>query len=401
MTRMTIAFALSLFVSVGAAMPGWMTALGAPDVAYGNPSPHESGVRRIPPAIDENQPAQTAGMTVWQTPLAQLQGIITPNGLHYGVHHNGIPEIDPGKHRLMIHGLVKQPLKFDLERLLRYPLATRIQFLECAGNTAVNAAPMAMDHSCQDLYGQASCSEWVGVPLSWLLNEAGVKDNATWVIAEGADGGSHVRSVPLSAAMKDGMVALYQNGERLRPSQGYPMRLFMPGWEGNVSVKWLHRLELTDAPAYSKDESGLYTQVMANGQIQRFAFTMEVKSVITRPSGKMALPETKGFYEISGLAWSGDGRIAKVEVSADGGKSWAAAQLHGPVLERAFTRFTIPWFWNGEKRILLSRATDEKGRVQPTRDQWKKRYAAHSFNHYNAIQAWKVNRNGRVENVYA
>jgi sulfane dehydrogenase subunit SoxC len=281
-------------------------------------------------------------------------------------------------------------------------MVSRIRFLECAGNTAVNAvSPLVEDHSCQELFGQASCSDWAGVPLSHLLNEAGLKDGAAWIVAEGADGGSLTRSLPLDAVMKDAIVALYQNGERLRPSQGYPMRLFMPGWEGNLNVKWLHRLEVAASPAYSKDESGLYTQVLADGRIQRFAFAMDVKSVITHPSGGMVLPEPKGFYEISGLAWSGHGRIARVDVSADGGKSWAQATLHDPVLDRAFTRFSIPWRWTGASTLLLSRATDEHGRVQPARKQWRNRYAAHSFNHYNAIQAWRVNRNGRVENAYA
>jgi sulfane dehydrogenase subunit SoxC len=179
------------------------------------------------------------------------------------------------------------------------------------------------------------------------------------------------------------------------------MRLFMPGWEGNVNVKWLHRLEVVDTPAYTKDESGLYTQVLKSGQIERFAFHMEVKSVITHPSGQQVLPQAQGFYEISGLAWSGRGRIAKVEVSADGGKTWALAQLHGPVPDRAFTRFSIPWQWQGKKSVLMSRATDELGHVQPTRSAWKSRYAAHSFNHYNAIQAWEVGKDGRVENTYA
>ena len=221
------------------------------------------------------------------------------------------------------------------------------------------------------------------------------------VIAEGADAGSHARSLPLQALRQHGMLALYQNGERLRPSQGYPMRLFVPGWEGNANVKWLHRLEFSDIPAHTKDESGLYTQVLSDGRIQRFALTMEVKSVITRPSGQQTLPSPRGRYEIEGLAWSGRGRIAQVEVSVDGGRSWTAAALHGPVLDRSFTRFTLPWQWQGQKAVLMSRATDEQGHTQPTRSTWKGRYAAHSFNHYNAIQAWAVDRDGRVENCYA
>lgn len=200
--------------------------------------------------------------------------------------------------------------------------------------------------------------------------------------------------------MDDAFIALYQNGERLRPSQGYPMRLFVPGWEGNTHVKWLHRLEVTDKPAYSKDESGLYSDILADGKIQRFSFHMDVKSVITHPSGRQVLPEKRGFYEISGLAWSGYGKIKQVEVSADGGKTWAMAQLEGPILAKSLTRFTIPWQWTGKASTLLSRATDELGRIQPSREQWRTKYASYSFNHYNAIQAWHISNDGKVENSY-
>ncbi|MBK9572110.1 MAG: sulfite dehydrogenase [Rhodoferax sp.] len=383
---------------LAARMPDSMKTLGGADQAYGQPAAHEQAVLRV---AHPTAP-QTAGFAIWRTPLQQQRGIITPSGLHFSVHHNGLPDIAPQRHELMIHGLVKRPLRFDLERLMRYPMVSRIHFLECAGNSAANAlSPTARNETLGDLAGEVSCSEWTGVPLSYLFNEAGLQNSAKWVVAEGADGGSHARSLPLSALLKDGMLALYQNGERLRPSQGYPMRLFMPGWEGNVSVKWLHRLEVTDQPAYTKDESGLYTQILSNGQIERFAFHMDVKSVITHPSGLQTMPEPKGFYEIAGLAWSGHGRIAKVEVSTDGGASWAQAQLHGPVLDRAFTRFTLPWQWDGKKATLMSRATDELGRSQPTRADWKRRYAMQSFHHYNAMQAWRVGSDGRVENVYA
>ncbi|MDD2179745.1 sulfite dehydrogenase [Acidovorax sp. D2M1] len=375
-------------------LPEPMARPGGADLAYGLPAPEEAHVER---AL-----SMTAGFPVWRTPLQRQRGVITPSGLHFAVHHNGVPEIDPRRHVLLLHGLVNQPLRFDLERLLRYPMVSRVHFLECAGNSAANAlSPTALDQTLGEIAGEVSCSEWTGVPLSYLLREAGLKDTAQWVVAEGADGGSHSRSLPLKALLEDGMVALFQNGERLRPSQGYPMRLFMPGWEGNVNIKWLHRLEVTDAPAYTKDESGLYTQVLADGGIERFAFHMEVKSVITHPSGQQRLHEPHGFYEISGLAWSGRGRIARVDVSVDGGRSWTPAQLHAPVLDRAFTRFTLPWQWRGHRAELMSRATDEQGRTQPLRSEWKRRYAMHSFNHYNAVQAWRVQVDGRVENLYA
>ncbi|OGB25311.1 MAG: sulfite dehydrogenase [Burkholderiales bacterium RIFCSPLOWO2_02_FULL_57_36] len=383
---------------IGAQLPAWMKTAGGADVAYGMPSPHEKLVVR---KAKEDAP-QNAGFAVWHTPIETQRGIVTPSGLHFSVHHNGIPDIDPQRHQLIIHGLVERPLRFDMERLLRYPMISNIQFLECSGNTAANAmSPFARDDSCQDLFGQVSCAEWTGIPLSTLLREAGVKSSAKWVIAEGADGGSHTRSLPLSKLMDDAIIAIYQNGERLRASQGYPMRLFVPGWEGNVNVKWLHRLEVTDGPAHTKDESGLYSEVLSNGDIERFTFHMDVKSVITHPSGNQVLPEAKGFYEISGLAWSGYGKIRKVEVSADNGKTWAGARLHGPVLDKALTRFSIPWRWDGSSTTLLSRATDEHGRTQLNRNQWKRKYAMHSFNHYNAVQAWKINRNGKVENTYA
>ena len=376
--------------------PIWQRTRGQSDLPYGQPAAQEAHVQRH---LWDSTP-ETAGFAGWHSPIQHLRGTITPNGLHFAVHHNGIPAIDPQRHQLIIHGLVERPLSFDLARLLRYPLVSAIRFIECAGNTAANAlSPTAMDADAQLLSGQVSCAEWTGIPLRILLAEAGVKPSARWVIVEGADGGSHARSLPLEKLMDDAILALYQNGERLRPSQGYPMRLLVPGWEGNVNVKWLHRLEVTDQPAHTKDESGLYTRVLADGSLLQFAPTMEVKSIITQPSGQQLLPEP-GFYEISGLAWSGRGSIRKVEVSADGGRSWAEAQLQSPVLDKAFTRFSIPWHWTGGRHLLMSRAEDSQGHQQLTRKAWKAQYARHSFNHYNAIQVWRVNRNGRVENHY-
>jgi sulfane dehydrogenase subunit SoxC len=382
---------------IGKDLPNWMTSPGQADVAYGRPAAYEHHIRRH---LAGSEP-ETSLFSVWHTPIENQRGIITPSGLHFSVHHNGVPDIDPEKHQLMIHGLVEKPLKFDLEALMRYPMVSNINFLECAGNTAPNAVSLtALDHSCQELSGQVSGSEWAGVPVKYLLQEAGIKPAAKWVIVEGADGGSHARSIPLSKLLDDAIIALYQNGERIRPSQGYPMRLFVPGWEGNVNVKWLHRLEVTDTPAYTKDESGLYSDILDDGRIQRFSFHMEVKSVITHPSGKQVLPEKMGFYEISGLAWSGRGKVKQVDVSADGGKTWAQAKLDGPILNKSLTRFSIPWRWEGKETLLLSRATDEQGNVQPTRELWRDRYASHSFNHYNAIQAWHISREGRVSNTY-
>jgi len=383
--------------NINQSLPAWMKAPGGSDIGYGVPAKYEKHIQRN---RAEHAP-ETSMFSIWHTPIENQRGIITPNGLHFSVSHNGVPDIDPHKHKLMIHGLVDKPLSFDVESLLRYPMVSAVNFLECAGNTAPNAVSLTpLDQSCQELFGQVSGAEWSGVPLKYILQEAGLKPSAKWVIVEGADGGSHSRSIPVSKLLDDAIIALYQNGERLRPSQGYPMRLFVPGWEGNANIKWLHRLEVTDTPAFTKDESGLYSDILDDGKIQRFSFHMDVKSVITHPSGKQVLPEKKGFYEISGLAWSGYGKIKQVEVSADGGKTWAPAHLDLPILSKSLTRFSVPWQWDGRSTVLLSRATDELGRVQPTRQQWREKFASYSFNHYNAIQAWHISSDGIVENSY-
>lgn len=374
-------------------LPGWMTVPGDGDDPYGLPAKTQAEAqRRLSP--------DSPGFEVWRSPLESLRGTITPNGLHFAVHHNGIPDIDPSTHRLLIHGLVQRPLSFDLEALMRYPLISRQTFIECAGNSGVNAAsPFARDLKLGDISGEISASEWTGIPLRFLFAEAGLREGASWVVAEGADAGNHRRSLPLNKLMADGILALYQNGERLRPSQGYPMRIVIPGWEGNTQVKWLHRLEVCDQPAWTKDESGLYTDVLADGRIRAMSLTMEVKSTIVSPSGQQTIAH--GPRQIDGIAWSGRGRITAVDLSADGGQTWAPARLHGPVQPVAFTRFSLPWSWEGEPALLMSRATDETGAVQPTRAEWRSRFASHTFNHYNAIQVWAVSSSGYVENVYA
>lgn len=375
----------------------WMTQPGSDGLAYGLPSPHEAHVtRQAVPYMDES-----VGFAPWHTPIGAQQGIITPNGLHFAVHHNGLPEIDPEVHELIIHGLVDRPLRFTMDELLRYPIVSSIRFLECAGNTAANALSFTpLNFPVDVISGQVSGAEWAGVRVSDLLNETGVKPSGKWVIAEGADAGSLTRSLPLTKLMDDAIIALYQNGERLRPAQGYPVRLFVPGWEGNTNVKWLHRLEVTDVPAFTKDESGLYSEPRSDGMIEHFSFPMGVKSVITHPSGLQTLPEKKGFYEISGLAWSGHGRISRVDLSADEGKTWARADLDQTPMDKALVRFSLPWAWDGKPTTLLSRATDEIGNTQPTRKEWKSHYAAHAHNHYNAIQSWRIKKDGEVENVY-
>jgi sulfane dehydrogenase subunit SoxC len=373
----------------------WMTAPGAPMSDNGAPSSHTAHIRRV--AVG-SQPG-TTGAGVSRTPLEHLDGIITPSRLHFERHHSGIPDIDPGQHRLYISGLVKRPLAFSLDALQRYPLVSRIQFLECSGNSGGMIGPEPRAATCSELHGLVSVSEWGGVPLSVLLDEAGLEADARWVIADGADAAMMSRSVPLKKIMDDAIVAIYQNGEPVRPSNGYPMRLFLPGWEGNMSVKWLRSLRVTREPAMTKDETSKYSDLKDDGRSNLFSFPMGVKSLITSPSPGVHLGP-RGIYQVKGIAWSGSGRIRRVEVSADGGKSWADALLDEHVLPKCVTRFRTAWDWNGGPAVIMSRATDEAGNVQPTRSQVLEGRASNSFYHYNGIQAWSVNGNGELRNVY-
>jgi sulfane dehydrogenase subunit SoxC len=379
------------------AIEPWMKTPGAGFVPYGQPSRFEGKVVR---AISRPANPATQGVGTARTPLHLLDGIITPSGLHFERSHSGIPDIDPDRHRLAIHSLVKRPLVFTVEALSRYPMESRIAFIECAGNSAALNAPKAAPLGVAAIHGLLSCQEWTGVRLATLLDEAGVDPSARWVIAEGADSAAMSRSIPLSKAMGDALVCLYQNGERVRPSNGYPLRLLLPGFEGNMNVKWLRRLKLTASPAMTKDETSKYTVVLKDEKSWQFVFPMEVKSLITRPSPGLLL-KGPGFYEISGLAWSGNGRITQVEVSADGGKSWAPAALSGPSLPMAPVRFRAPWQWNGAPAVLQSRATDESGMVQPTRTQFAAERGLRGIYHYNAVASWAVSAKGEVSNVYA
>jgi sulfane dehydrogenase subunit SoxC len=344
-------------------------------------------------------PGVAPGAGVSFTPLSRLHGRITPNGLHFERHHSGVPAIDPDRHELVIHGSVARPLRFRMEDLLGYPLVTRQLFLECSGNSLLQAAPEPSELPCAVIHGLVSCSEWTGVPLSLLLDEAGAAPDALWAVAEGADAAKMNRSIPLEKLRDDAMLALYQNGERLRPEQGYPIRLLLPGWEGNASVKWLRRLELRAAPVHSRQETARYSDRLPDGTALQFTFEMGVKSVITHPSAGLQLAGPR-LYELSGVAWSGAGRVRRVEVSADGGATWADAELEESVLPRCLTRFRIPWHWEGGKSLLLSRASDETGAVQPSRDAWLARYAPGQIYHCNAIQAWQVSPEGGVRAAY-
>jgi sulfane dehydrogenase subunit SoxC len=378
------------------ALAPWMQFPGAGMSGYGTPSQYESKVTRT---LIQSKPG-TTGSGASRTPIDALDGMITPSGLHFERHHSGVPDIDPARHRLLIHGLVKRPLIFTVDALLRYPMVSRIHFLECSGNSLALYSPTPPALSCGQMHGLVSCSEWTGVPLRMLLEEAGVDPQAQWLLAEGADSAAMSRSVPMAKAMDDAFLALYQNGERLRPENGYPVRLLLPGYEGNMNVKWLRRLKVVPAPIMTKDETSRYTDLQADGTSRMFTYPMEVKSVITRPSPAVTL-RGPGLYEVSGIAWSGGGAIKQVEVSADGGQSWAAAALSAPVLPRALTRFRIAWKWNGAPAVLKSRASDDTGAVQPTRDALIGAQGSNALFHYNAIQAWQVESTGEVKNVYA
>lgn len=376
-------------------LPQSMRQAGKPFSNYGQPSSYEKDVIRW---IAANQDMPGNGVS-W-TPLHELQGTITPNGLHYERHHNGVPDIDPASHELVIDGLVEQALTFDIDTLKRYPQQSRICFIECGGNSNSGWRSTPIQSSAGYTHGLVSNAEWTGVPLRYLLQEASPKAEAKWVIAEAADGASLNVSIPLEKLMDDAILALYQNGERLRPENGYPLRLVLPGWEGIVNVKWLRQLRLTDKPVMSRDETAQYTDLMPGGTARQFSFVMDAKSLITSPSIGMQLADNPGIYQITGLAWSGRGKITRVEVSADGGESWVDAELQGPILDKAFTRFNLPWQWQGQYAVLQSRATDESGYVQPSRDSLVENRGTDGFFHYNAIVSWEVTEEGEINHVY-
>ena len=382
----------------------WSLEIGAAIPPYERPAKYEKNVVRTL-TNPKNEPRTSQA----RTPHHLLNGTITPNGLHFVVSRTGFPDIDPDKHRLAIHGLVKQPLVFTLDALARYPMVSRINFVECGGNSAPLYNKDPVQANVQAIHGLVSCSEWTGVRMSTLLEETGIDPKAKWLLAEGADGPSMNRSIPIAKALDDVMIALYQNGERIAPSNGYPMRLLVPGYEGNMNVKWLRRIKLVESPVMAINETKQYTILRPDGKAWQFYFPQEVKSFITHPSPGLSM-KGPGFYEISGIAFSGNGRIGKVEVSADGGKSWAPAGLQAPVLSKAFTRFRVPWTWDGRPVILQSRATDEAGNVQPTREAFiaergpprgTPNVAAFTMEHCNAITSWGIDAKGEVSHVYA
>jgi sulfane dehydrogenase subunit SoxC len=379
-----------------AAFPDTMRAPGPGAAPYGDRSRHEAGVLRTLRPGSGAVPQAAVSLT----PLERLEGTITPSALHFERHHSGIPDIDPSQHRVVIHGLVRQPLEFSVDALLRYPLVSRVHFLECSGNSRLLNSAEPVQAPPSQLHGLFACSEWTGVPLSVLLQEAGFERGARWIVAEGADSAALARSIPLAKAMDDAIVALYQNGEALRPGNGYPVRLFLPGYEGNTSVKWLRRIKVVDAPQMARDETSKYTDLMADGRARQFSLVMDPKSVITSPSQGQAM-RGPGLYQVSGLAWSGHGRIRRVDISADGGRSWAEAAFADLIAAKAATRFRLPWRWDGGPAMLMSRATDDTGRVQVSRRQLMDGLGPRADYHNSAITCWAVGADGKVSHVYA
>ena len=364
--------------------------LGVPLGPYGERSPFEKAVRFT---RDSKTPETGSSFT----PLADSVGTLTPSSLHYERHHAGIPSIDPTRHQLVIHGMVDRPLSLTMAEIRRLPSVSRTLVLECGGNSGSEWA-LRTGPDVQRSFGLVSCSEWTGVRLSLLLAEAGVRPGASWVIAEGADACRMERSIPLAKALQDTLLAYGQNGEAIRPAQGYPLRLINPGWEGNSNVKWLHSLKLTDQAYMARDETAKYTDLMPDGKARIFTYEMEAKSVITFPSGGQTLAGP-GLYEVTGLAWSGRGKIERAEITLDGGRNWVRAQLQEPRLPIALTRFRLPWRFDGREAVIASRAVDESGYIQPTREALIAERGTNSGYHFNGIKFWKVQADGTVTNV--
>lgn len=358
---------------------------GAPTSALGERSSFVS-VSRTPVG-------ETVGTSY--TPLGQLSGAITPSDLHFERHHAGIPALDPDQHTLTIHGLVDRPLTFSVADIKRFPQVVRTYFVECSGNGRSAYRAPKPDMTAQRVAGMVSTSEWTGVPLATLFREAGVKPEAKWFLAEGGDACLLARSVPMEKALDDAMIVWGQNGEPLRPAQGYPLRLLLPGWEGNINVKWIRRIELGTQPWMTRWETSKYTDPLPNGTARIFSFEIDAKSVITTPSHPDTLGE-RGWRAISGLAWSGRGRISKVEVSTDGGSTWPEAEFIGQSLPKAAVRFQHMWNWQGAATTLLSRATDDAGFVQPTRSALLTARGAGTDYHFNPVVGWNVDAAGAV-----
>ena len=377
-------------------LPAHSKGLGQPVASrgYGLPSKFEENLqRRESPGL-----TRVGAASVSFAPLQGFFGMITPSGLHFERHHQGWWDIDPSQHRFMINGLVANPKVYTMDDLMRMPSTSRMHFIECGANTGMEWGNSAVP-TVQYTHGMLSCCEFTGVPLKWLLDDCGIDlKKAKFVLAEGADGSSMTRTINLANALDDVLVAYGMNGEMLRPENGYPLRLVVPGVQGVSWVKYLRRIEVGDMPYAAKDETLHYVDLMRDGQHRQYSSIQEVKSVITSPSGGQVLLD-KGFFNVTGIAWSGRGKISRVDVSVDGGKNWRAARLQTPVLDKCLTRFNIDWTWDGRDAILMSRATDSTGQVQASIGAMRKVRGTRSIYHNNAIQSWLVSPNGEVSNV--
>jgi len=380
-------------------VPEWSKSMGRPidPKVYGLPSKYEGHYTRNRTDVYVNK----QNFSDWSmTPIQHQKGIVTPNGVIFERHHAGIADIDPDKHRLVIHGMVKRPMVYTMDALMRYPSVSRFHFLECSGNGLTDWLK-PLSKTVQQTHGLLSCSQWTGIPISWLLDEVGMSKDAKWILFEGADGSGHARSIPISKAMGEGMLVFGSGGEMLRPENGYPLRAFFPGWEGNTCVKWLRRIKVSDKPWHLRSETARYTDPMPGGKWRQFSMEMECKSVIANPSGGMQL-KGPGDYTIQGFAWSGRGSIKAVDVTTDGGKTWRAAEVEGPVMDKCMTQFRYNWKWDGAPTKIASRAIDSSGYVQPTVEDLKKaRYIAGFVQHHNGIFPWSVSANGEVKNAIA
>ncbi|WP_114287224.1 sulfite dehydrogenase [Candidatus Halocynthiibacter alkanivorans] len=361
---------------------------------YGMPSPFESEVKR---RNVEWLTADTVS-SINFTPLHDLDGIITPNGLCFERHHAGVAEVDPAEYRLMINGLVERELVFTLEDLMRFPRENRIYFLECAANSGMEWRGAQLN-GCQFTHGMIHNVMYTGVPLRYLLETAGVKPDGKWLLMEGADASGMSRSLPMEKALDDCLIAFKMNGEALRAEQGYPVRMVVPGWEGNMWIKWLRRIEVGDQPWHHREETSKYTDLLADGQARRFTWEMDAKSVITNPSPQAPILHKSGPTVLTGVAWSGRGTIPRVDVTLDGGKNWHQARISGPSLDKSMHRFYFEFDWDGKPLLLQSRAHDSTGYVQPTKAQLRNARGTNSIYHNNAIQTWHVNDQGVAENV--
>jgi len=377
-------------------VPDWTRNLGEGVAvrSYGKPSEFEKDIIRR----DVEWLTASRESSVSFTPLHALDGPITPNGLCFERHHSGIAEVDPADYRLILHGLVDKPLIFTLDDIKRMPRVNRPYFCECAANSGMEWRGSQLN-GCQYTHGMVHCVMYTGVPLKTLLDEAGIKAKAKWLLLEGGDSAAMTRSLPLAKALDDVLIAYRMNGEMLYPENGYPVRAVIPGWEANMWVKWLRRIEVGDQPWHHREETSKYTDLLENGKARRFTYVMDPKSVITSPSPQAPLNHKSGFTVLSGLAWSGRGKIGRVDVSLDGGRNWRTARLDGPVWDKALTRFYYEFDWDGRELLLQSRAMDETGYVQPSKAELRKVRGVNSIYHNNGIQTWQLHTNGEVENV--